>query len=204
MRAFALLIGRHAARVMDPVRPVQAAAMYAEIENLDDREALAWALGCLAASYQARASFMAVAIIGARLCVATAAGAFGLFHLAISFQNIWMKLASMNGLPLPGRAEYLEIIATHPLDYYLRVFGVLSVVGLSHVIAALLMAAGRNDRVQQAAVVIVIIEVLMAPAVGTAGPLMAMIYIFLITLMAVTSSGLTWLWRRDMQRMAGA
>jgi len=65
-----------------------------------------------------------------------------------------------------------------------------------------MMAIGRNDRVQQLALVVVGFDLLMPLSIGWGGFIVPAIYMGLITLMAVVSAVLAWLWRWDEQRMA--
>lgn len=202
LQAIALLFGRHAARVLYPVRPVQAMAMYAELAQLEGAEALAWAFGFLAASYRLRASFLAVAIFSARLGVATTAGLFGFVHVMSSSANLWTKIQLITSdAPASTRTEFIRSIDAQPLEYWTGIFLTASTLGLLHLAAALLMATGRNDGVLKLAIVIVGVD-LIIPLAGMGAFALAAIYMGLITLMALVSSGLAWLWRWDERQMA--
>ena len=202
MRSLALFIGRHAARVIDPVWPDQAAAMYAEIENLDDRAALGWACGCLAAAYGQRASVTAIAVVSARLCVALAAGAFALAHFIYCIANLWLKIGLMTGASFadvsPAR---LRFIAEAPLEHWLASFVVIGALGTLHAAAAIMLAMGRNDRVCRYALVLVVMQVAVG-MLGLSGVTWPVIYVGLTLMMALASSGLAWLWMWDERRMA--
>jgi len=197
----ALLLGRHAARVLHPVRPKQAMAMYAELEHLDGYPALGWAIDCLAASYRLRASLIAVGVVAARLCVAAAAGLFGLMHVMLSTANLWTKILAIAG-EAHHRTEFVRTVDSLPLEHWVWQFLMLTALGVLHVMAALMMAIGRNDRVQQLALVVVGFDLLMPLSIGWGGFIVPAIYMGLITLMAVVSAVLAWLWRWDEQRMA--
>jgi hypothetical protein len=201
MRKLALLLGGWAARLIHPVRPTQALAMYAEIENLPDREALVWALGCLAAACRLRASLLAALIVGARLCVALAAGLFGYVHVWASTNNLWFKLQIMSGASPKIPASFISSLNSQPLDYWVWICVMFSALGLLHLVAAAMMAIGRNDRVLQLLVVVVGFDLLMSMA-GLGGFTLPAVYMGLITLMALVSAGLAWLWRWDERRMA--
>ena len=202
MRQLALLLGGWAARLMHPVRPTQALAMYAEIENLPDHEALAWALGCLAAACRQRASLLAVTVVSARLCIALAAGMFGLLHVMIGGANLWLKLAQMSGDPLHQLTAYhAQTLQGTSLSHWLSSFAQMSLLGGLHMMAATMLAVGRHDRVHQLAFGIIAVEVLFA-ITGVSGLTLSVIYLVLITMMATTSTGLAWLWRWDERRMA--
>jgi hypothetical protein len=175
--------------------------MYAEIENLPDREALAWALGCVMAACRQRASLLGLAVVSARLCVALAAGAFGFIHVLMGSMNLWFKLAVVSGMEVNASQSYLEVLRETPLDYWLTNFAVLMSIGLLHVFAALMMAVGRNDWVHRLALAVIGLTLTISLfRLGGFG--LSMIYIVLITMMATTSSGLSWLWRWDERRMA--
>jgi hypothetical protein len=201
MRELALLLGGWAARLIHPVRPTQALAMYAEIENLPDREALVWALGCLAAACRLRASLLAAMIVGARLCVAAAAGLFGYVHVWSSTHNLWSKLQLMSGVSPKLPASFISSLNSQPVDHWVRICVIFSALGLLHLVAASMMALGRNDRVLQLSAVVVGFDLLM-PLAGMSGFALPAIYMGLITLMALVSAGLAWLWRWDERRMA--
>lgn len=194
MRYLALVLARHAARVLHPVRAVQAKAMLAELEYVEGRDSLAWALGCVMASYRQRASALAIAIAAAQVCVGLAAGAFGFLHVYVGFDNLRAKVLFLAGqLPNP------------PPEHWLRLFLMFAVCGMLHVAAALMMAVGSSRRVLQLAIVIVGFY-LVAPLTG-AGQLSVplifqAIYIGLITLMAAAAAGLAWLWRWDERRLS--
>lgn len=204
VRALALCLGRHAARVLHPVKPEQAMAMYAELEHLDGWRALGWAGGCVAAAYRQRASVVAMAVVSARLCVALAAGAFGLLHVVLSISSLWLKLAMMLGASLdhvsPAR---LRLIAAGPVEHWLVVVGVLGALGVLHMAAAVTLAVGRNDRVCRYAIALVIFEVVIG-VFGLPGMTLPTIYVGLALMMALASSGLAWLWLWDERRMARA
>jgi hypothetical protein len=179
-------------------------AMYAELEHLEGAKALSWALGCVAASYRQRASFLTAMIVGARLGVAMAAGAFGLVHVTSSSTHLWAKTRLIAGQTLDvHRMEYVRAIDAQPLEHWVWLFLVASTLGALHLAAALMMAAGRNDRVLKLAVVIVGADLSM-PFVGMGALTLPAIYMGLITLMALASSGLAWLWRWDERRMTQA
>jgi hypothetical protein len=202
MRTLALLLGEWAARLMHPVRPQQALAMHAEIENLPDREALAWALGCVVAACRQRASLLGLAVVSARLCVALAAGAFGVLHVVVGSINLWVKLAVMSGLPVHGQSDgYMQPIQTMSMNATLESFAVLFSLGLLHIAAALMMAIGRNDWVHRLALAVIGLLLVFA-LFDVARIAWPMIYVVLITMMATTSSGLAWLWKWDERRMA--
>jgi hypothetical protein len=202
LHALALMVGQHAARILHPVRPVQAIAMFAELEHLEGAEAMAWALGCLSASYRLRASFLAVAIVGARLGVATTAGLFGLVHVLSSSRHLWTKTQLITGEALAThRMEYIRAIDARPLEHWLWLFLTASTLGLLHLAAALMMATGRNDRVLKLAIVIVGFDLIM-PLAGMGEFTLPALYMGLITLMALVSSGLAWAWRWDERRVA--
>lgn len=204
MRALALFIGRHAARVIDPLRPEQAAAMYAEIENLDDSAALRWALGCLVAAYRQRASAIAVAVVSARLFVGLAAGVFGAVHLIFCVANLYLKLAIMNGASLTNVGPVrLRLIDAMPLQHWVIGFAVLGMLGVLYACLAVALATGRSDRVCRHALALVV-----APTafqlVGLPGLTWPVLYVVLALLMAALSFGLSWLWAWDERRMARA
>ncbi|HEV7694177.1 MAG TPA: hypothetical protein VGO52_25305 [Hyphomonadaceae bacterium] len=201
MRQLALILGGWAARLMHPVRPTQALAMYAEIENLPDRAALVWALGCLAAACRLRASLLAALIVGARLCVALAAGLFGYVHVWSSTHNLWFKLQIMSGVSPKLPASFINGLNSQPIDHWVWICVMFSTLGILHLIAAAMMALGRNDKVLQLSVVVIGLDLLMSVA-GLGGLTLSAIYIGLITLMALVSAGLAWLWRWDERRMA--
>ncbi len=202
LQALALILGRYAARILHPVRPTQAMAMFAELEHLKGAKALAWALGCLAASCRLRANFITVAIVGARLCVAAAAGVFGCVHVMASSKHLWTKIQIITGgVPAPCRIEITCTIASQPLGHWVWMFVMFSTLGLLHVLASLLMAAGRNDLVLKLAIVIVGADLLL-PFAGMGGIALPAIYIGLIMLMAFVSVGLAFLWRWDERRIA--
>lgn len=201
----ARLLGRHAARVLEPVRPKQSMAMYAELEHLDGYAALGWAIGCLAASYRLRASLIAVGVVAARLCVAAAAGLFGAMHVMLSSANLWKKILAIAGeAPDAARATLVRSVDSLPLEHWVWQFVMLSALGLLHVMAAIMMAIGRDDRVLKLAMVVVAFDLMMPLTVGWGGLIVPAIYMGLITLMGVVSAGLAWLWRWDEQRMAPA
>ena len=65
-----------------------------------------------------------------------------------------------------------------------------------------MMAVGRNERVLQLAIVVVGCDLMMSLLGGWGGFIVPAIYMGLITLMALVSAGLAWLWRWDERRMA--
>jgi hypothetical protein len=206
MRYLAFILGRHAARVLYPVCAVQAKAMLAELEYIEGKDSLAWAFGCLMASYRQRASPLAVGIVAAQLCVALAAGTFGFLHAYVGFENLRAKILLLAGqLPTPPPASFMHTIDSYSLEHWLWVFLVFAVCGVLHVMAALMMAIGSNERVLQLAIVIVGFD-LVAPLVGSGHlsvpVIFQAIYIGLITLMAVVAAGFAWLWRWDERRLA--
>jgi hypothetical protein len=204
-RYLALVLGRHAARVLHPASPVQARAMLAELEYVEDGDSLAWAFGCLMASYRQRASLLAVGIVAAQVCVALAAGAFGFLHVYVSFENLRAKILLLAGqLPAPAPASSMHTIDSYPLEHWLWIFLVFTVGGMLHVVAALMMAIGSNGRVLRLAIVIVGFD-LVAPLVASTHTVPAIyqaIYIGLITLMAIVAAAFAWLWRWDERRLA--
>jgi hypothetical protein len=205
MRRIAFILGRHAARVLHPVSPVQARAMLAELEYAEGNDSLAWAFGCLMASYRQRASPLAVGILAAQLCVALVAGAFGFLHAYVSFENLRAKILLIAGNePTPAPASFMHTIDAYPLEHWLWIFLVFTVGGMLHVVAALMMAIGSNGRVLQLAIVIVGFD-LVAPLVASTHTVPAIyqaIYIGLITLMAIVAAAFAWLWRWDERRLA--
>lgn len=202
MRKLALFLGRHAARVIEPIRPTQAAAMYAEIETLEDRKSLGWALGCVAASYRQRASVAAVGVVSTRLCVAAAAGAFGLLHIAITGMNLWLKITRENGAATPGLpAAHTQGLDALPFDYWLGHFAVLGLLGGLHTAAAAMMAVGRYQRVVQIAIAIAAFELLMT-LMRWNGLTLPGRYLTLTALLAASALALDWLWRWDERRLA--
>lgn len=204
-RYLALVLGRHAARVLHPVNPVQATAMLTELDYIEESDSLAWAFGCLTASYRQRASLLAIGIVAAQLCVALAAGAFGFLHAYVSFENLRAKILLLAGqLPAPAPGSFMHMIDSYSLEHWLWIFLALTAGGMLHVMAALMMAIGSYGRVLRLAIVIVGVD-LVAPLVayGQAVPaIYQAIYIGLITLMAVVAAGFAWLWRWDERRMA--
>jgi hypothetical protein len=179
-------------------------AMYAELEHLEGNKALSWALSCLAASYRLRASFLAVAIVSARLCVAAAAGLFGLIHVVSSSANLWTKILIMtDSVPEHYRAALIRSIDAQSLGHWFWIFLMFSALGFLHVMAALMMAIGRNDWVLKLAIVVVGFD-LVVPFAGMGAFTAPAIYMGLITLMALVSAALAWLWRWDERRMAAA
>ncbi len=202
LHALALIFGRYAARILHPVRPTQALAMYAELEHLRGAKALAWALGCLAASCRLRANFAAVAIVGARLSVAAAAGLFGCVHVMAGSKHLGTKIQIITGgVEAPCRTEIICTIASQPLGHWIWMFLAFSTLGLLHVLASLLMAVGRNESLLKLAIVIVGVDLTM-PLAGMGGDTLPAIYIGLIMLMAVVSASLAFLWRWDERRIA--
>ena len=163
---------------------------------------MAWALGCLVASCRLRANFIAVAIVGARLCVAAAAGVFGCVHVVASSKHLLTKIQIITGgVQAPCRIEITCTIASQPLDHWIWMFLMFSTLGLLHVMASLLMAVGRNELVLKLAIVIVAVD-LALPFAGMSGITLSAIYIGLIVLMAFVSAGLAFLWRWDERRIA--
>ncbi len=202
LHALALTLGRYAARILDPVRSTQAMAMFAELEHLKGAQALAWALGCLAASCRLRASFIAVGIVGARLCIATAAGLFGFVHVIASSSHLWTKIQIITGgVQAPCRAEITCTIASQPLGHWIWMFLIFWTLGLLHVLASALMATGRNESMLKLAIAIVGVDLVM-PFAGMSGSSLPVLYIGLIMLMAFASFGLAFLWRWDERRIA--
>jgi hypothetical protein len=156
MRRIAFVLGRHAARVLYPVSPVQAKAMLAELEYVEGNDSLAWAFGCLMTSYRQRANLVALGIVAAQLCVGLAAGAFGFLHAYVSFENLRAKILLLAGqLPTPAPGSFMHTIDSYSLDHWLWIFLVFTVGGMLHVMAAVMMAIGSNGRVLQLAIVIV-------------------------------------------------
>lgn len=201
----ARLLGRHAARVLQPVRPKQSMAMYAELEHLDGYAALGWAIGCLAASYRLRGSLIAVGLVAARLCVAAAAGLFGAMHMMLGSANLCQKILVIAGeAPNPAHATLVRNVDSLPLGHWAWQFLMLWALGLLHVMAAMMMAIGRDDRVLKLAMVVVAFDLMMSLTVSWGGLIVPAIYMGLITLMGVVSAGLAWLWRWDEQRMTPA
>src|SRR5688572_23328632 len=200
MRRIAFVLGRHAARVLHPVSPIQARAMLAELDYIEDGDSVAWALGCLMASYRQRASLLAAGIVAAQLCVALAAGAFGFLHVYVSFENLRAKILLLAGqLPVPAPASSMHTIDSYPLEHWLWIFLVFTVGGMLHVMAALMMAIGSYGRVLRLAIIIVGVD-LVAPVVASTLAVPAIfqaIYVGLITLMALVAAGFAWLWRWD-------
>jgi len=202
MRQLALLLGGWAARLIQPVRPTQALAMYAEIENLPDREALVWSIGCIAAALRQRASFLAVMVVSARLCVALAAGLFGLVHVWASSMNLWLKVAQLSGTQVSGLTRYhAETIQALPLDHWAWNFATMSTLGGLHIAAALMLAVGQNNLVRQMALGVVVLETAYA-LLGISGLTLSMIYLVLITMMGAASAILAWLLAWDVRRMS--
>lgn len=205
-RPLALVLGRHAARVLYPVRPLQAKAMLAELDYVEDGDSLAWAFGCLMASYRQRMSLLAVGIVAAQLCVASAAGVFGFLHAYVSFENLRAKIMLLTGLqPSPAPGSFLYAIDSYPLEHWVWIFLVFTTGGMLHVIAAIMMAIGSNRKVLPLAIVIVAFD-LVAPLAASPHLVPAIfpaIYIGLITLMAIVAAGFVWLWRWDERRLAG-
>jgi len=202
MRHLALVLGGWAARLMHPVRPTQALAMYAEIETLGDREALAWSVGCLAAALRQRASFLAVMVISARLCVALVAGLFGLVHVMASSSNLWLKLVQLSGTPLSGLTRYhADSLQSWPLDHWAWSFATMSTLGGLHIAAAAMLAVGQNTRVHQLALGVAALEMAYA-FLGINGLTLSIIYLVLIGMMVAATSILAWLWAWDERRMA--
>ena len=207
MRHLALVIGRQAARVLHPANPVQARAMLAELDYVEGSASLAWAFGCLMASWRQRASLLAVGLITAQSCVALAAGAFGVLHSYVSFENLRAKILLLAGqAPAPPPGSFLYTINAQSLEHWLCMFLVFTAGGMLHIIAAIMMAIGSNRRVVQLAVVIVAFD-LVAPFVASTHPIPAIfpaIYIGLITLMALVAAAFACLWRWDEQRLAAS
>jgi hypothetical protein len=194
MRYLAFLLIRHAARVLHPAHPVQARAMLTELEYIEGKDSLAWAFGCVMASYRQRASLLAVAIVAAQLCVGLAAGGFGFLHVYVGFDNLRAKARFLAGqLQIP------------PSEHWLWLFLVFAVCGMLHVAAALMMAIGSSRRVLQLAIVIVGFYLVAAPAASghlSVPVVFQAIYIGLITLLAAVAAGLAWLWRWEERRLA--
>src|SRR5262249_38126517 len=159
--------------------------------------ALTWALGCLAAALRQRASFLAVMVVSARLCIALAAGAFGAAHVAIGGSNLSFKLAQMAGVTLHGLTrtplEWLQPVA---LIHWLGSFATMGFLGGLHIAAAMMLAVGRHDWVHRLALGIIVLELAFA-LFGASGFTFPAIYLVLITMMAVASSILAWLWAWD-------
>lgn len=181
--------------------------MLAELEYVEDRNSLAWAFGCLMASYRQRANLLAAGIVAAQLLVALAAGAFGFLHAYASFGNLRAKILLLAGQPpVPAPGSFMHTIDSYPLEHWLWIFVVFTVGGVLHILAALMMAIGSNGKVLKLALVIVGFD-LVAPFIAYADDVPAIfpaIYIGLITLMAVAAAGFAWLWRWDDRRLAAA
>ncbi len=202
-RDLALVLGRHAARVVHSVNPVQARAMLAELDYIEGSASLAWAFGCLMASYRQRASLLAVGIVAAQLCVGLAAGAFGFLHAYVSFENLRAKILLLAGkAPTPPPGSFMYAIDSQPLEHWLWIFLLFAAGGVLHVIAAIMMAVGSNKRVMQLAIVIIVFD-LVAPLVAThpVSVIFPAIYIGLITLMALVAAAFAWFWRWDERRL---
>lgn len=203
MRALALLVGRHAARVIAPIRPEQAAAMYAELEHVEGGwPAMKWACGCLTAAYRQRASVVAIAVVGARLGVALAAGLFGLMHLVVAITAAWFKLQAIAGADLRVLGQWwTRSVQESSVEQIALLCCVLGVIGAVHVVAAVMLALGRNDRVCRYAIALIVMEVAFG-ALRLPGMTLPTIYVVLALMMALASSGLFWLWAWDERRMA--
>lgn len=206
MDRIAFALGRHAARVLHPVNPVQATAMLAELDYIE-KGALGWAFGCLMASYRQRANLLAVGIVAAQLCVGLAAGAFGFLHAYVSFENLRTKIQLLAGqLPAPAPGSFLHAIDAQPLEHWLGMFLAFTIGGMLHVMAALMMVIGSHRGVLRFAIVIIGVD-LVAPLAVYQGVIPAVyqaIYVGLITLMAIVAAGFAWLWRWDERRLSAA
>jgi hypothetical protein len=207
MRQLALVLGRQAARLLHPANPDQARAMLAELDYIEGSSALAWAFGCLIASWQQRASLLAVGIVAAQSSVGLAAGSFGFLHAYASFENLRSKVLLLAGqAPAPPPGSFLETIHAQSLEHWLCMFLMFSAGGMLHVIAAMMMVIGSNRRVVQLAAVIVAFDLVvpLVAATQVIPSIFPLIYAGLIVQMALAAAAFAVLWRWDEQRLAAS
>lgn len=149
----------------------------------DDVDALAWSLGCAAASYRQRARPVTVLMFGSRIAVAAAASLFGIVHLGQAQVNVPVKLALMRGGTPEVSAVHRQIVESLPLEHWIAQAAILAAIGILHLIAAGALLAGRLRAVGVVAVAVSGLA-LAAPVLGHGGLTFPIFYLMLVALMA--------------------
>lgn len=205
-RYLALRAVRHATGVLRAVNPTQAQAMAAELDYIaDDRTALVFALGCVAAAYRQRASVLTVGIVAGRWLTALAAGLFGLTHILLSGQNLVLKLLLMAGLPgtlITRGAHHIQGVEDMALSHWLWRAIVIGGMGVLHLAAASAVLKGEDRDLTTTALAVVALALLM-PFMGTGALTLPVIYIGLITLAVAAGLFFSRLWRWETARLRG-
>jgi hypothetical protein len=154
MRFLAERLIDHAARVLSPLRPVQAQAMRAELAYVEGG-ALIFSLGCVAAAYRQRLSLVLAATFATRLATALAATAFALVHIHMPATNLCLKATMLiDGAPWSGCTRgwigetQLGYLRDSSLQHWLWSLVILGGMGALHLIAVVMLLRGDTRRLK--------------------------------------------------------